>query len=106
IQRAGYYDLPHPQALCLLNKFEGSGEHCRLQHLLKKIIRKESQPILRFALVTCEKEVIENFSTILVRDCKEGKTQNRGGAFLETAEQARLVASIEPERMNQISADQ
>src|SRR5205807_4826029 len=76
------------------------------QHFLKKVIGKETHAIFRLVFVALEKEVVKNFSAILVADCKKRQAQKRRGALRNAAEQVRLIATIEGQRMDQVGAYQ
>ena len=83
-------------------------EHHRYNyHVLdKEEISAEALDSLKNELVALEKEVIENLSAILVRDCEDGKAQQSSGTLFEAAEEPRLVLGIKAKRMNQICTDQ
>src|SRR5918994_1143534 len=55
---------------------------------------------------TCRCPRLNDFSAILVAHGEQGDAQKGGRTLLEAAEQIGLVARIEPERMDQVRADE
>ena len=53
-----------------------------------------------------EEEIVENFSAILIADCKQRYAQKRGSTLGETSHQIRLVAGIKTQRVYQVRANQ
>jgi hypothetical protein len=69
-------------------------------------VGKEAHPIFSLAFVTLKEEIVEDFSAILIADSKQWDAQEGGGALSEATNQVRLIAGIEPQRMDQVRADQ